>query len=97
MKRIMINELLNYENKTVIVKGWIRRIRKLSKISFLVIRDRSGMVQVVIDNNELLKDIKLESVVSIEGLVVKSNNKISSIEIQGSDIQIISEVKEDLQ
>ncbi|WP_291565020.1 MULTISPECIES: aspartate--tRNA(Asn) ligase [unclassified Clostridium] len=96
MKRIMINELLNYENQIVSIKGWVHRVRKLSKIAFLVIRDRSGMVQVIIDNDELLKNIKLEAVVSIEGLVVKSNNKISPIEIQVNNVQIISEVKEDL-
>ncbi|HBA05458.1 MAG TPA: aspartate--tRNA(Asn) ligase, partial [Clostridium sp.] len=47
MKRVLVNNLIDYMNKKVKISGWIYRIRKLKSISFIVIRDRTGLVQCV--------------------------------------------------
>ncbi|MFX1301588.1 MAG: OB-fold nucleic acid binding domain-containing protein, partial [Promethearchaeota archaeon] len=33
------------EGQQVVILGWVQRIRKLSKISFLIVRDREGLTQ----------------------------------------------------
>ncbi len=50
MKRIMIDKLSEHIDKEVKVEGWVHRIRCLKAITFLILRDRTGLVQCVIDN-----------------------------------------------
>ncbi|WP_102398771.1 aspartate--tRNA(Asn) ligase [Haloimpatiens massiliensis] len=96
MQRILIKNLSNQVNSQVSIKGWVYKIRKLSKVSFLIIRDRTGLVQCVLDSSIKLNHVKLESVVEIVGNVVESKNKISNIEIQVSSLNIISKVEDEL-
>lgn len=97
MKRNLISELSQNVGKEVFLYGWVHKIRKLSKIIFLVLRDRSGLIQLVIDPKLFdLKGLKLESVISVKGLVKSSNNKISDIEVQVSDLHVVSYALEDL-
>lgn len=92
MKRIMINELKNNMNEKVMIKGWIHRIRKLKSITFIILRDRTGMVQCVLNNKEIdISLIKLESVMSIIGIVNNSNNKLNNFEILVEKLEIIND------
>ena len=97
MKRIMINELKNYIDKTVSVKGWVHRIRKLKAITFVVLRDRTGLVQCVLNNNELQNsDIKLESIIEISGKVLESKNNLNPFEVAAETMNIINSSIEEL-
>ncbi|ACD23108.1 aspartate--tRNA(Asn) ligase [Clostridium botulinum] len=97
MNRVMISNLNKYQNKNVVIKGFIHRIRRLKKISFIILRDRTGLMQCVVDNEKLYIDkIKLESVVSIEGCVKESKNTLSHFEVQVENLIIINEPVEDL-
>ena len=95
MKRIMINYLNKYIEEKVIVKGWVHKIRKLKEFSFVILRDRSGLVQCVIPN-DFLNNVKLETVVEIEGKVVEGKNKLNNFEIQVNNLRVLSEVNEDI-
>ncbi|MDV3428148.1 MAG: aspartate--tRNA(Asn) ligase [Bacillota bacterium] len=97
MKRNLIIELKEKIGKEVFISGWVHKIRKLSKVIFLVLRDRSGLVQLVIDPKLYdLKGLKLESVISVKGLVKSSDNKISNVELQVLELKVISYALEDL-
>ena len=97
MKRTMINKLNDYINKEVKIEGWVHRIRCLKTITFLILRDRTGLVQCVIDNNRIESDaIKLESVVSIIGNVKESNNKLNKFEIEINNLEISNNCKNEL-
>ena len=92
MERIIVRNIKEYINKKIKIEGWIYRIRKLKKITFLVIRDRSGFVQCIIENKNInLDNIKLESVVSIIGEVKESKNSLNPFEILVENIEVISE------
>ncbi|MDZ5035464.1 OB-fold nucleic acid binding domain-containing protein, partial [Clostridium perfringens] len=66
MKRKLVSELREFIDEKVCIKGWIYKIRKLKFITFVIIRDRSGLVQCIVNNNEFdLSEISIESVVSI--------------------------------
>ena len=95
MKRIMINYLNKYIEEKVIVKGWVHKIRKLKEFSFVILRDRSGLVQCVI-SNDFLNNVKLETVVEIGGKVVEGKNKLNNFEIQVNNLRVLSEVNEDI-
>lgn len=92
MQRTYCGEITNQLIKqNVLIKGWVKKNRKLGKLLFLDIRDRSGIVQVVIDdkniNFELVKNLKRESVVEITGVV--SLRKTSNDEIENGDVEIV--------
>ena len=95
MKRILVKNIPNFIEKEIKIEGWLYRARKLKSITFLVIRDRSGLVQCVIENNNIdLSSLKLESVVSIIGIAKKSNNSLNPFEILVESFEIISEAHE---
>lgn len=95
MKRIIVSEINKFINKKIKVEGWIYRIRKLKEITFIVIRDRSGLVQCVVENKySNLVNLKLESVVSIIGEEKESKNSLNPFEIVVEKIEIINEAEE---
>lgn len=97
MKRSLISELKNHLNEKVCIKGWIYKVRKLKFITFLIIRDRSGLVQCVVENEKIdLSHLTVESVVSIEGELKESKNSLNPFEIQIENIEIINKAKEEL-
>src|SRR5689334_18625945 len=97
MKRILVEQLKNHLDEEVNIKGWVTRIRKLKSVVFLIIRDRTGMVQCIATNDFMENmSIKLETVVSITGNVVEGNNSYNPFEIQMKTMEILSEVREEL-
>ena len=76
---------LNIKNvgETVLVAGWIQKIRNLGSMSFVDLRDQFGITQIVIaNNNELLekaKELVTECVISVSGKVVERSNKNTKI------------------
>ena len=56
-----INELSKHFNEVVEVSGFVDNIRNLQYVIFIVLRDRSGKIQITIekeDNDELVKSIE---------------------------------------
>lgn len=93
------NKLVSSE---VLVKGWVKKNRNLGKLVFLDVADRSGLVQVVFDENNSFfndaKNLKRESVVEINGIVEKRKSvngdyKNGDIEIIAKDLKIDSVAK----
>lgn len=91
MNRIYCGNLsISYLNQEVLIKGWIKKNRKLGKLIFLDVADRTGMIQVVVnDSSEFYNQIKSlprESVVEITGKVLKRSNPNN--EIKNGDIEL---------
>lgn len=97
MHRELIKDAYKQVNNEISLKGWVYRIRKLSKVSFLILRDGSGVIQCVIDNCKInLKGLKLESVVEIIGIPVIKDKDCKEVEMQVNKINMISKVEYDL-
>ena len=97
MKRLLTTNLYSHMGETVKVQGWVHKIRKLSKITFIILRDRSGLIQCVVDTKTIdIKGLKLESVVEIVGEVKEKNAKTHESELSTQSLKIISQVTEDL-
>ncbi|EOR20945.1 Aspartate--tRNA(Asp/Asn) ligase [bioreactor metagenome] len=95
MERILITNVSNFQEKEIKIEGWVYRIRKLKNITFLVIKDRSGLIQCIFDNEVRdLNTLKIESVISVVGIVKSSNNSLHPCEIIGNEFHIISEAQE---
>ena len=97
MERILISELKNEFGNVVMVQGWVHRIRKLGKLAFIIIRDRSGLVQCVVNTKAIdVKGLKLESVVELLGEVQRKEGSKEEVEIWTHSLGVISSVYEDL-
>ena len=91
--RSSITDLTKLVGSSVTIAGFVHSIRNQGKIAFLRIRDISGSVQVVTgvwskEVFESIKDLSVESVVLVEGLVKESKQVPEGYEIDASSITI---------
>ena len=49
MERCLVSESKDNLEKEIKLQGWAHRIRKLGKIAFILLRDRTGIIQCVIN------------------------------------------------
>jgi len=89
--------------KTIVLNGWVHRKRDHGGITFINIRDRYGITQVVVDVDsaqellDIANELKMEYCVSIRGIVrprpdtmVNPSMPTGEIEIKAENIQILS-------
>lgn len=108
MKRTLINETPKLIGKKVKLAGWVNVRRDHGKLVFIDLRDRSGIIQMVVipDKNEAYqtaREIRNEFVIEVEGLIkerpgsqVKNDSPAGKVEIEVDGIKIISRVEEEL-
>jgi aspartyl-tRNA synthetase len=103
----MNRETVSRVGEEVTVKGWVNVRRDMGKIAFLDMRDRSGLLQVVLVPSELsergkeiVKDIRPEFCLSIRGVVQKRGAKqvnpdleTGTVEVLAKDIEILNPSK----
>ncbi|MCW8966793.1 MAG: aspartate--tRNA(Asn) ligase [Candidatus Pacearchaeota archaeon] len=99
--RTLIENIFKEDKKEVEVAGWVQNTRDLSKVKFLVLRDKSGIVQVTAVASKTPKEIfqdfekiPRESVVYIKGNVIDSKQAPGGKEILPTKLEIISEASE---
>ena len=103
--RVLTGEVVNKVGETVLICGWIERVRSHGKIAFFDIRDRGGVLQVVAATPETVvstEDLSVQSVVKITGTVkergeryVNPNIPLGKVEIELTQpVEIISKAEE---
>jgi len=98
MNRTLVKDTVNKIDEVVRLCGWVNTIRDHGKISFIDLRDRSGVLQCVGSN---LEKVTPESSIEIIGKVVKRPEKLvnpdietGQIELQIEEIKILSKAQE---
>src|ERR671935_2514882 len=85
-----------------VLLGWVHRIRDLGGVTFIDIRDRAGLSQVVVRENETLmavaKRLRSEYVIAVGGVVQRRsedtvNPKLATgeVEVLAREIRILAE------
>ena len=77
-------ELAGHEGEPVRISGWIHRRRRLSGLSFVIVRDRSGTAQVVVRDPAALSQIEElteETTVDVVGLVSSNPQAPGGVEL----------------
>lgn len=93
-ERIWSNQLGAHVGETVLLSGWLHRLRQLANVSFLVLRDAKGLAQIVIEDAAVLAQVAAlhaESVLSVRGVVVAVPQAPGGVEIHAPQIAIVSE------
>ena len=92
--RILNHEIPTAVGRTVTVAGWIHRRRRLAAVSFLVLRDRSGLSQIVVKAPQALAqldELGEETVVQVTGTVVANPQAPGGAELVDPTIEPLSE------
>jgi len=92
--RILAKELAAAKGSgEVEMRGWVHRVRELGGVSFVMLRDRSGLAQVVVEGKA---DLSLESVVSVVGAVAENDKAPGGVELRASRIDVLARAEPDL-
>lgn len=106
--RLVFMEKIKYYNSSnvgeeVTINGWVSRVRNLGGLVFIDLRNRAGIIQLVVkpDNNcyELANSLKSEYVIKVNGKVAlrekkNSNLKSGEIEIDVNNLELINKSRE---
>ena len=83
-------------NEEVYLIGWVNKVRDLGSLTFIDLRDRSGIVQLILKNDSnSFESIKNEYLIHVKGVVRKKDVpnpklKTGEIEIEVSELSIIN-------
>ncbi|MFR3521698.1 MAG: aspartate--tRNA(Asn) ligase [Clostridia bacterium] len=88
LERVFINELDKLDNKRVMLRGWVHKITDLSHIVFVKLRDKSGIVQLVCDKDQI-KNIRLENAIEVIGTKCENEKAPGGIEIKVEEIKVV--------
>ena len=88
LERVFINELDKLDNKRVMLRGWVHKITDLSHIVFVKLRDKSGIVQLVCDKDQI-KNIRLENAIEVIGTKYENEKAPGGIEIKVEEIKVV--------
>ncbi|MEJ7901713.1 MAG: OB-fold nucleic acid binding domain-containing protein, partial [Thermomicrobiales bacterium] len=97
-ERVWTSGLLDHAGQAVTISGWLHHRRSLKSVCFLIVRDASGLAQVVVDDpgtRALVEDLPHESVVSITGQAVASPQAPGGIEIHQPMVTVVSTALEE--
>lgn len=90
---------LNIKNigESVVIAGWVQRIRNLGSMKFIDLRDQFGITQIVVNGNSA-DNLVTECVIQVKGTVIErasKNTKIPTgeIEIEAKEIELLGKCK----
>jgi len=97
-RRILAADLPAHADERVTVAGWVHRKRVLKAVTFLIIRDRSGLAQVVMTADEAtasrVADLPEETVLAVAGKVTMNSHAPGGAELTAPVLTALSEPAE---
>jgi nondiscriminating aspartyl-tRNA synthetase len=97
MERCFSTDLLARSGQRVRIAGWLHHQRRLARVTFALVRDAKGIVQVVIDDDGLREEVGSllpESVVMVHGTAVRTEQAPGGVEIHDPEFRILSSPSE---
>jgi nondiscriminating aspartyl-tRNA synthetase len=88
MERILTTELAAHAGERVLLRGWLHRQRRLSRVSFLLLRDRAGVAQIVLPEPA---DLGPETVLEVEGRAVAAPAAPGGAEVHDAAVRVVAE------
>jgi nondiscriminating aspartyl-tRNA synthetase len=93
MDRHLVSDLAERAGEPVRVEGWLHHQRQLARVAFALLRDRSGIVQVVIEEPGLRAEVDTlapETVLAVAGTAVLSDQAPGGVEIHDPAVEVIA-------
>jgi nondiscriminating aspartyl-tRNA synthetase len=98
MERTLICDAKEKIGQQITLKGFVQTVRNQKAVQFLILRDHTGLIQIVAERseenkvvNELIATLTRESAIEITGIVISNPNvKLGQIELQLQSILVDS-------
>lgn len=94
--RVLSSDVVNHVGKVVHIEGWLHKKRMLGGLTFINVRDRRGLVQVVIqDKNEVekLRGLQIGTILIVDGKVVDEPRAPGGAELHDAKLTIVVPVE----
>jgi nondiscriminating aspartyl-tRNA synthetase len=96
MKRILSSELKSHIGKKVMLQGWLYKKRELGGMTFLLLSDRHGLIQILDEQSKeskKLKGLQNGTVLIVIGDVIEEKRATGGVEIHNPEITVDVPVK----
>jgi nondiscriminating aspartyl-tRNA synthetase len=96
--RTLSNDVKKHIGQTVHIEGWLHKKRLLGGLTFINVRDRHGLVQVVIDSKdevEKLRGLQIGTVLAVDGTAVEEQRAPGGAELHDATLEVLVPVTEE--
>src|SRR5580692_7755987 len=88
--RVFASSALEHPEKSILIRGWVFRLRSLAHKTFIVVRDCTGEVQCVMSTGRFKElQLKLDDAVEVTGRIRIEARAKSGCEMDIDDIRIL--------
>jgi len=98
MQRVLAGDVKDHVGKTITIKGWLHKKRLLGGLTFINVRDRSGLVQIVVEDKkevEKLRGMQIGTVIQVEGEAHKEERAPGGAELRNPSLTVLVPVTDE--
>jgi len=95
--RVLVRDVPSHIGEQIEISGWLHKQRKMGGLNFINIRDRSGVVQALIEDKneaEKLRGMQIGTVLKIVGAVISDDRAPNGVEIHEPKLEVVVAVTE---
>jgi nondiscriminating aspartyl-tRNA synthetase len=92
MTRVISRDLKTHVGEQVVIEGWLHKKRLLGGLTFINVRDRGGLTQVVVKEKaevEKLRNLQIGTVLHVEGAVVEEVRAPGGVELHDATLTVM--------
>ncbi len=96
--RVLNKEVAKHTGKTVTIQGWLHKKRLLGGLTFVNVRDRSGLTQVLIEDKkevEKLRGMQIGTVLEVTGKVYEEPRAPGGAELHAPKVTVLVSVTDE--
>src|SRR3990167_1637513 len=91
MDRVLTRDVAKHADQEVNLRGWLHKKRLIGGINFILLRDRGGLIQVVVQDEaelEKLRALQIGTVLTITGKAVEEQRAHGGVEVHKPKITV---------
>jgi nondiscriminating aspartyl-tRNA synthetase len=98
MMRILSSEVKHHVGKRVHIEGWLHKKRLLGGLTFIAVRDRHGLTQIVIEDKdevEKMRGLQIGTVLGVDGIAVEEPRAPGGAELHDAVLTVMVPVTDE--
>lgn len=98
MTRVLAKDAAAQVNQTITLQGWLHKKRLMGGLNFITLRDRSGLIQTLVDSKEeleKLRGLQTGTVLSLTGMVVADERAPGGVELHDVALDVMVPVHDE--
>lgn len=92
MERVLARDAKASVGKNIVVKGWLHKKRLLGGLTFINVRDRSGVIQIVVQDKtevEKLRGLQIGTILAVTGNVIEEERAPGGVEMHDPKLEVM--------